>query len=93
MYERSSALLDDAFTVYSYTPIIAPTDIFEVKNGTTVVKACVHEEFSYPLLAGEEEWIEINILPFKAGIDKEIVGQIQITLAKRLIFSGNLYKL
>ena len=93
MYERSRALLDDAFSAYSYVKLLSPSDIFEVERGAHRIRACTREEFYYPLLEDELEWVEMHILPENESTDKEIVGQIQITLAKRLIFSGILYKL
>lgn len=93
MYERSRILLDDAFSAYSYVKLLSLSDVFEVERGSHCIKACVREEFSYPLLQDELEWVEMHVLPQNESTDKEIVGQIQITLAKRLIFSGNLYKL
>ena len=93
MYERSASLLDDAFSAYSYTKLLSKDDEFIVQNGNRTQKACVKEEFYYPLLDGELENIEIEVLPIKDNFNREIIGQIQISLAKRLLFSGNLYKL
>ena len=93
MYERSAQLLDDAFRAYTYTKLASKEDIFILPNGKQAIKACIKEDVYYPLMQGEEEGIEIRVLPLKYTAKGEIVGQIQISLAKRLLFSGNLYKL
>ena len=93
MYERSAQLLDDAFAAYSYVKLLAKSDVFEMQYGKRKIKVCARDEFCYPLLNEELQWIEIQVLPIKDETNKEIVGQIQISLAKRLLFSGNLYKL
>ena len=59
-------------------------------NGKKREKGKVKEDFYYPLMEGEENQIETVV---KGVDDKEIIGQIEIYLAKRLLFSGNLYKL
>ena len=93
MYERTAKLMDDAFASYSYTKLLSNEDVFTVKGEKRTLKACVREDYYYPLMQGEEESIEICILPINSSTDREIVGQIQIYLAKRLLFSANLYKL
>ena len=88
-YERSTELLDDAFEAYSYETIVQEGEIFESEG----VKGVAYESFAYPLMDGEREALEMRILPVNFPQNGKIVGQIQILLAKRLIFSGNLYKL
>jgi len=63
---------------------------FTVGDGKNAVKGRLNEDFYYPMMDGEENQLEINIKPC---FSTEIVGQIEIYLAKRLLFSGNLYKL
>ena len=93
MYERSAKLLDDAFSAYSYKKLLSVDEVFIVKDGKNTNQARIKEDFYYPLLDGENQSIEIQTFPINDKTDKEIIGQIQILLAKRLLFSGNLYKL
>lgn len=90
MFERSAQLLDDAFEAYQMRKILAKDEAFTLINGKKHEQGYVKEDFYYPLMEGEEDQIEIYTKYHK---DKEIIGQIEISLAKRLIFSGNLYKL
>lgn len=89
-YERSTKLLDDAFAAYTYTRLLTEKEEIRYELDGKSVVGYTREEFSYPLMDGEIEQIERRILPVVNG---EIVGQIQIFLAKRLLFSTNLYKL
>ena len=93
MYERSSNLLEDAFSTYHYEPFVRKGDQFLIKHGKEDFFGVSRTEYSYPLSEGEESQTEIVVFPFFAKEDKEIIGQIQIYLSKRLLFSGNLYKL
>jgi D-alanyl-D-alanine carboxypeptidase len=88
-YERTSELFDDAFAAYQMVKLVAKGDRFFVDGKEGIVK----EEFSYPLLDGEKEALEYRITPVKRKENKEIIGYLEITLAKRLLFSTNLYKL
>ena len=88
-YERSTKLLDDAFEAFSYETLVNEGDVFEREG----IKGVVHESFAYPLMEGEREALETLISFDNSPQNGKIVGQIQIYLAKRLIFSGNLYKL
>ena len=89
MYERSTELINDAFSAYDYVPIL--------QKGQVLKDGVVHEDVYYPLLKEESKWIEVK----SKGIEKptmhekkqKIVGQFEIYLANRLLFSGNLYKL
>ncbi len=89
MYERSAKLLDDAFNAYETVKLLSANDEFCVgtKRGKT------NAEFSFPLLPEEKELIEYKIKQQNNGYDEEIIGQLEILLAKRLLFSTNLYKL
>ncbi len=93
MYERSTKLLEDAFSSYHYKDLVREGDQFLVKNGKEEFFGVSRTTYSYPLSEGEESQIEILISPFFTKQNKEIVGQFQIYLSKRLLFSGNLYKL
>ena len=93
MYERSAKLLDDAFSAYSYKKLLSSADVFTIKNEKRTLKACAREDFYYPIMQGEDEGIEMCVLPINCATDREIVGQIKIYLVKRLLFSANLYKL
>ena len=89
-YERSMALFDDAFSMYSYEKLLENNEKIEVAQGERREIGYTREEFFYPLMEGEKELVERRIIPI---FQKEIIGQIQIWLAKRLLFSTNLYKL
>lgn len=88
MFERSAQLLEDAFKGYSYKPILTKG----TKLSSEEMEGYVREDFYYPMSEGEEECIEIKILP-KLKKNEEICGEFQIYLSKRLLFSGNLYKI
>ena len=96
-YERSIQLLEDAYEAYKLKNILQKGDVFELSNGNSTIKAVAKEEFSYPLSDGEESQLEIRISNVKNRLfiakNDKIVGQIEIYLAKRLLFSTNLYKL
>ena len=88
-YERTIELFDDAFSSYKITKLLSIGQTFHVHHDL----ACVREEFSYPLMEGESEALEYVVNPIKKGVEKEIIGVLEISLAKRLLFSTNLYKL
>ena len=88
-YERTSRLLDDAFACYQMTKLLSEGEKFSVDNTLGVSL----EEFSYPLSKGEEEAVEYRITPLTMHENKEIIGHLEISLSKRLLFSTNLYKL
>ena len=90
MYAYSARLLDDAFSAYKYVKIVEKDQIFSVGTSKNGVQGRAREDFYYPMMEGEENQLEISTKPLFQG---EIVGQIEIYLAKRLLFSGNLYKL
>ena len=99
MYNRSKKLFEDCFQSYTMEKILDKNEVFELDFESRKIKASANVDFHYPLSDGERSHIELEttlILPqnqinsVKKG---EIVGQIKIYLAKRLIFSGNLYKL
>jgi D-alanyl-D-alanine carboxypeptidase len=89
MYERSKRLLDDGFSKYHNREIL--------RSGTTLAfdggEGIVQETYAYPMMEGEEAQVEIVAKAHSSPKNKKIVGQFQIYLAKRLLFSGNLYKL
>ena len=89
MYERSKQLLDDGFSKYHNREIL--------RSGTTIAfdggEGIVQESYAYPMMEGEEAQVEILAKPYSSSKNKKIVGQFEIYLAKRLLFSGNLYKL
>lgn len=89
MYERSAQLLDDAFNAYETVKLLSVGDEFSLgtKRGKTSV------EFSFPLLKEEKELIEYKVTPQNGFGNEEIIGQLEILLAKRLLFSTKLYKL
>ena len=89
MYERSTQLLDDAFHAYKTVKLLSDGDEFIAGEKQGQTKA----EFSFPLLEEEKELIEYKVTPQNGLGDEEIIGQLEIWLAKRLLFSTKLYKL
>ena len=89
MYERSAELLDDAFEAYENVKLVSKGEVFSVEGKG----AKTNEEFIFPLLEEEKELLEYKITPQNRYDNKEIIGQLEILLAKRLLFSTNLYKL
>ena len=93
MYERSIQLLDDAFNTYAYLPLVEKGDKMAVSTKQGEMLGVVQESFYYPLADGEIEQLEIKVSAIKEKQNKEIIGQFDILLSKRLLFSGKLYKL
>ena len=93
MYERSMQLIDDAFSSYQYTEILTSGRIFPIQNGEVRLQGRVLENYHYPLSDGEKAHIEIYTTPIFTNKKEKIIGQFRIYLSKRLLFSGNLYKL
>ena len=101
MYNRSIALLSDCFSKYRKVLIAGKKQIFNVPTAEGEMQTVTGVDFFYPICEEEKDYIEYkaqkleNISENELNKKKngEIVGQIQIYLLKRLIFSGNLYKL
>ena len=94
MYERSAQLMNDAFETYTLAPLVQQDEKLFLYNGDKKQTGIVKENYYYPLSDGEKEQLEIITAPSSiTRKDKEIIGQFQIYLSKRLLFSGNLYKL
>ena len=97
MYECSTRLLEDGFSAYEYTKLIDKTEVFEIKDGKKIYKAKAREDFAYPLLQEEKGLVKRAIIFNHSEVTQdengEILGQMQIRLAKQLLFSANLYKL
>ncbi len=91
-YERTQKLFDDAFKTYKQTLLVGKEQVFEVQNEKKTLRASTNEDIYYPLLKEEQSLIETKILPAQEK-SKNIVGHLEIYLAKRLLFSKNLYKL
>ena len=89
MYERTTALLDDAFLKYKNRLILGEQQAVSFEGGEGIPM----QNLYYPMMEGEEAHLEMKAQPAKNKENKKIVGQFQIYLLKRLIFSGNLYKL
>lgn len=96
-YERSICLLDDAFKAYSREKLLSNEQVFCLTDGKTSIQAKANEDFYYPILEEEKQWIETRVKGVESSLKTkkagQIVGEIEIYLAKRLLFSGNLYKL
>lgn len=94
-YERSAVLLNDAFDSYEYTRLLNENESFEIAENNA--KGYCKQSYYYPLLKEEKDLVEIRTKAVKSKEKskkmQEIVGQFEIYLAKRLLFSGNLYKL
>ena len=94
MYNRSQELLNDALNAYRNVKIIDKNDRFPVEDTKSV--GCVRQDVYYPLLEEEREQVELKICPYRTArkdFQGKIIGEIQIYLSKRLLFSKNLYKL
>ena len=89
MYERTKELLDDAFSKYKMQLILSADAVISFDGGEGVTR----QNFYYPMMEGEESHLEVLATPFKSKENEKIVGQFEIYLLKRLLFSGNLYKL
>ncbi len=89
MYNRSVSLLNDAFKKYENKTILQKGTVLSFDGG----QGLVDENYSYPMMDGEEDHIEIVAKPLDSKENKKIVGQFEIYLTKRLLFSGILYKL
>ena len=85
MYERTTELLNSAFTEYSFRHI---TDVALLPFGVGV-----HDLFAYPLRDDELDKIRSELNLFKPLPDKKgaVAGYLKIFLANDLIFSQNLY--
>ena len=92
-YERTVKLINDAFSAYTKHLILAKDQVISFYDGKKKIQAISKQDFYYPILEEEKEFIEIKCTPYKITNLKNIVGQFEIYLAKRLLFSGNLYKL
>ena len=93
MYERSFQLLDDAFKSYRKETLLSPEDVLSMESEGKIIQGRTRETYQYPLLDGEKERVEIKTKACQMQNMKEIVGEFQIYLSKRLLFSGFLYKL
>ena len=91
-YNRTIELFNSCFSLYKREKIIDKDEIFHVNDNDKEYKGTTKQDFYYPLCDGEKEHLETVIRP-KRIKNKEIIGEIEIYLLKRLIFSGNLYKL
>ncbi len=97
MYERSTVLLEDAFNAYKLVEILQEEEVFPIEGGKKALRGYVKQSYSYPLLKEEEGLVEYRAVPLEKGQKgengEEIIGQLEIYLLKRLLFSTNLYKL
>ena len=89
MYERSAELLSDAFHTYSMRKLVTKGE--SISDGNVIGRS--ETEFYYPLSEGELAHVERRIRKYSPINNKKIVGQFEIYLTKRLLFSANLYKL
>ena len=98
MFERSSELLENAYSEYNLVKIIDPDRfdkvIFE-KNKKTVYELSKPEKFFYPVGNNEKIICDVDFDSFadKSFEINEKVGEIKIYCSKQLIFSQNIYTL
>lgn len=64
MYERSMQLLNDAFSAYKYKKIIEKGQIFKISNQEE--KGMVMDDFFYPILEDELNYLEIKTEPISS---------------------------
>lgn len=96
-YGRSKELLNDCFLQYQNRLLLSNDTPIRLFEGRDDVLCHVEKDLYYPLVAEELLQIKRVIKPNQDGVFRckkgEIVGQIEIRLANRLIFFENLYKL
>ncbi len=96
-YERSIKLLDDAFSAYTYTKILSKDEKIPLQTAKGKVLSISKRDLYYPLIAEEKSLLERSATAYEKGDirqkSKDSVGEFSIYLAKRLLFSGILYKL
>ncbi len=98
MFERSSELLENAFSDYDYIKIFDSErfdyDIFD-EGKTHSYKISKPESFCYPVGKSEKIRCETSFTSFsdKKLQPNEKVGEIKIYCSKQLIFSQNIYTL
>ena len=90
-YERSIKLLDDAFSAYQRVAVLEEGEEISLQRGEKTIKAVAKDTVYYPLMEEEKGYLERIVTPYTNSANKEIIGQIQIFLFKRLLFSGFLY--
>ncbi|MBQ8685120.1 MAG: D-alanyl-D-alanine carboxypeptidase [Clostridia bacterium] len=92
-YERTIKLFDDAFAAYQNVLLVKADEPFTLTDGKKTVQCVTEKDFYYPLLQDERSLVEIKAKSVNVKKSEKIVGQLEIYLAKRLLFSANLYKL
>ena len=89
MYERTKTLLDDAFSKYKNRLLLGAKQIVAFEGGVGIS----NQDFYYPIREEEMQHVEVIARPIQSNENKKIIGEFEIYLLKRLLFSGNLYKL
>ena len=93
--EMAEKLMDDAFALYKRVCVLDEREELQITGTST--KGVAKRAYYYPLIEEEKEFVEIRTQAVKnynkRKKEGEIVGKFEIYLAKRLLFSGNLYKL
>ena len=98
MFERSSELLENAYSEFNLVKIIDPErfdNIIFDKNKKNAYKLSKPEKFIYPVGKNEKIVCDVNFDSFaeeSVGINEK-VGEIKIYCSKQLIFSQNIYTL
>ncbi len=95
-YGRSCELLDGCFKDYTSSKIVDQTTPIELKSENRRILSHTAKDVYFPLLEEERGYIRKETQHFEDYTRKktgEIVGQMKIYLANRLLFSVFLYKL
>lgn len=98
MFERSSELLENAYSEFNLVKIIDPErfdNIIFDKTKKNVYELSKPEKFIYPVGKNEKIVCDVNFDSFaeeSVGINEK-VGEIKIYCSKQLIFSQNIYTL
>lgn len=89
MYERTKTLLDGAFAKFQKKLLLGSKQVVSFEG----IEGITGQDYYYPMMEGEEEHVEIVARKKSCPQNEKIVGEFEIYLLKRLLFSGNLYKL
>lgn len=99
MFERSKALLSDAFAKYSMVKLISNDEIADfigIENSKSKCPICIKSDVVLPLSEYEKDNFNIEYIYDKAVIPAgtkkdEEVGKIKISVKNNLIYSEKLY--
>lgn len=92
-YATAKRLLTDAFANYKMYEVVSKNESFSLKIGKRNLRGAIKESCYYPLLEEEKAYLTRHIRAYEEEKADGGIGEIEISLAKRLIFSEKLYKL